>query len=73
MVWKRTPAQRLADLVDRTASKLVMDQSWAQRAVRAIQHNCALFMGDAMAYVIQREAQGARGPILKTVLSAFPE
>jgi hypothetical protein len=72
LVWERTRAQRLVDLVDRTASKLLMDQGWTQRLVRVIQDNVALFMGDAMTYVIQRESQGAESPILKAVLQAFP-
>jgi hypothetical protein len=72
LVWNRNIALKLVDLVERSASKLAFDNTRGRTWVRAVQDNCALFLGDAMTYVMQRESQGEQSPILRTVLEALP-
>jgi hypothetical protein len=72
LVWNRGIGLKLVDLVERSASKLAFDNTAARTWVRAVQHNCALFFADAMAYVIQRESQGEQSPILNAILEALP-
>jgi hypothetical protein len=72
LVWRRNLPQRVIDLIDRTASRLIFDNEGARSFIRTAQDSCGLFMGDAMSYVIQRSQAGAQSPILARVLADFP-
>jgi hypothetical protein len=76
---RRTPlrdrnlSQSVLDALERAATSLALKQPGIQDWLRVVHNNSSLFLGDAMAYIMQRESSGAKSPILSTVLSEFPK